>query len=155
TKSEIAAELFWQDWLPGGQKNRSDELRKADLRIQALPALLQILPGEAPEFNRGLPGFLQSIDGEVAAKALVKQVLFASESSSRETAVRALSSRTREHYCDELIEGLNHPWPQVAARAASALVELRSPNSLPKLVAMLEAPDPTEPFEKELEGKKT
>jgi hypothetical protein len=72
----------------------------------------------------------------------------------RGAAVEALKVRRERDYTDVLLQGLRYPWPDVAKRAADAMVKLERTDLVPQLVALLEDPDPRAPIIKEADNKK-
>jgi hypothetical protein len=67
--------------------------------------------------------------------------------------VEALQVRRERDYTDMLEDGLHYPWPAVAAHAAEAVAKLRRNDLAPKLVAMLDDPDPRSPVKEEIDNK--
>jgi hypothetical protein len=58
----------------------------------------------------------------------------------RQAAVKALKHRPEEDYRDQLLSGLQYPWPAVADHAAEALAALNLQSTVPALMNMLEKP---------------
>jgi HEAT repeat protein len=63
----------------------------------------------------------------------------------REEAIKALKDRKRQDYQQVLLDGLRYPWAPVAAHAAEALAALDHRDSVFRLAAMLDEPDPCAP----------
>jgi hypothetical protein len=127
-----------------GEKNREN----------AQPALMQIVgPVEAATVKRGTVQYLASLKNDAAIHGLTRLALFELDPDIRVAAVAALrESRPQQHYVDQLFEGFNYPWAPASTHAAQALVQLHGSYGitkkelLPRLLALLEQPDPCEPF---------
>jgi hypothetical protein len=52
-----------------------------------------------------------------------------------------------------LLQGLRYPWPEVAANAASALAHLKRTDLVPRLLDLLDEPDPRAPISRKVKGK--
>ncbi len=117
-------------------------------------ALMQILGPEDGPGRRGLVRTLASISDAEATRALARLVLFSSEEDVRRSAIETLQVRRERDYTDILLQGFRYPWPAVARRASEALVKLGRTDLLPRLVEVLEQPDPRLPVAKEVEGKR-
>jgi HEAT repeat protein len=122
------------------------------LRVEAVPALNQMLMTEDQPFRLLLVQLLTEIPERPATLALVQRVLFDLSPEVRERAVQALAGRNPLDYRPPLLSALRYPWAPVAEHAAEALVSLKDKDSVPTLVTLLPLPDPTEPqpFHKQL-----
>jgi len=136
-------ERFWAEW----------SLRMGIAPQEAdLDALVQLLPPEA-DFRYGIFKWLErralpyARPAKSTSLTLARQALFAFEPELRTAATMALVHRPAQDYAATLLEGLRHPWGPVAVHAAQALVMLGRVDLLPELVALLDLPDPTAPFE--------
>src|SRR5262249_13109549 len=81
-----------------------------------------------------------------ASVALARRVLFDLSAQVRGRALAALKGRPAKQFVRVLVEGLQFPWPPVAEHAAAALVALELREAVPRLRAMLDAPEPVTPF---------
>src|SRR5262249_12955754 len=91
---------------------------------------------------------LSQIDGPRASVALAQRAIFDLNPEVRKAALEALRDRPRDEYRQVFLDGLVYPWSVVADHSAEALVALELRDAVPGLVALLDAPDPTLPFEK-------
>jgi hypothetical protein len=124
-----------------------------DRKLALLPALLQILAPEYAVFRRDLVAHYRTVKGAPMTQVLVRLALYDPNRDVRLDAVEALRYRQREEYGDELVQALRYPWPAVAYRAAEAAIELQRSDLVPKFVDFLGQPDPSAPFQKEIDGK--
>jgi hypothetical protein len=97
--------------------------------------------------------YLASIPSVDSSHALVKTILFTPEVDARNLAIEALKARQDKDYVDRLLQGFRYPWPEVAQRAADALVKLDRKDLVPKLIDVLDEPDPRAPITKKVDGK--
>ncbi len=81
-------------------------------------------------------------------------VLFSAEDEVRVAAIQALKLRREKDYAPALVQGFRYPLPEVAKRAAEALIRLECTDAVPQLVDLLDEPDPRLPVTKEVQGKK-
>jgi len=116
-------------------------------------ALTQIFGPEKQKRREGLAKQLASIDHPASTRALARAAVFDFDKDVREAAVQGLKHRTKQEYTDVLVAALSHPWPVAAQNAASAIRRLHRDDLVPQMVAFLAAPDPRDPFEKEVDGK--
>jgi hypothetical protein len=63
----------------------------------------------------------------------------------RKAALEALSVRREADTTGELSGALRYPWPSVARNAADAVVALKRTDMIPRLIQMLDEPDPRAP----------
>ncbi len=129
---------------------------KENLHISVRLGLLQhVLAPTSEPARLGLVKYVASISNVEATKALARLALFAPEKNVRSAAIEALAVRREKDYTDGLLEGFQYPWPEVARRAATALVELERKDLAQQLVDLLEAPDPRLPQAKKVADKET
>jgi hypothetical protein len=125
----------------------ADELEiKARLKLAgAIPALVQMLSGEAEPSRQQLINLLKQIDKPAAAEALARLAVFDVSPQLREQAIDALQPRPATQYRQVLLDAFRYPWPTAAENAAEALVALRDVDAVSKLQALLDQPDPAAP----------
>jgi hypothetical protein len=123
-----------------------DSLRREWLQTEAIPTLQQMLQTENKPCRLLMVELFGRMPHQPAAVALAQRALFDLSPEVREAAVAQLKGRPREHYRPALLAGLRHPWPPVADHAAEALVALGDTEALPKLVSLLDEPDPRAAF---------
>jgi hypothetical protein len=114
---------------------------------QGLPALLQILGPTDSRFQEGLVQHLAAMKDVSATQALVKAALFDLKLEVRAAALVALRERNPAHYRSQLLNAFNYPWAPVAQHAAQAVVFLKRTECVPDLIGLMDAPDPSAPFE--------
>jgi len=132
--------------LESQQANRAGALEPgAWLQKEAISSIVQVLQGEDKLVRGLLIRILSRIDDPAATASLAQRALFDLSEEVREEAIRALSDRPRQECRQVLLAGLRHPWPPVADHAAEALVALRDREVLPRLVDLLNEPDPAAP----------
>ena len=107
---------------------------------EAIPALVQMLQVENKSARLVLIEALSGIDGLEATHALAKRALYDLSPAVRQAAVKALRHRPEKDYRDQLLGGLQYPWPAVADHAAEALAALNVQSALPVLMNILEKP---------------
>jgi len=155
-------DAFWERY-----QARCTEADKADKlsgkasgpgQPQVLPtrvaALMQIMGPEEGTKRLGLVKYLASVSHANATRALARLVLFSSDEEVRRAAVEALQVRREQDYTAILLQSFRYPWPAVAGRASAALVKLGRTDLVPRLIEVLEAPDPRAPVLKEIESKR-
>ena len=113
----------------------------------AVPALSQLLEAENGPMRALLVEMLARIEGPESSAALAKRAVFDLSPQVREAAIAELRKRPPETFRPVLLEGLRHPWQPAAAHAAEALVALQDVAAIPKLVDLLDAPNPVFPEE--------
>jgi sugar lactone lactonase YvrE len=118
------------------------------LKPEAVPALQQRLMAENEAIRSVLVDQLARINGPRASAALAQRALFDLNADVRKEAIEALASRPHGEYLPVLVDGLVHPWMVAADHAAEALVALGLRDALPQMVHLLDAPDPTGPYQK-------
>jgi HEAT repeat protein len=133
---------------PSALRTRLLEDQKKDewLRPAALPALQQLLMAEGKPVRLLLVEVLSRIKGKESTEALALRCIFDLHSEVREAAVQALKARPRKEYAAILVESLRYPWHPAVCHAAEAIVALKMRESVPKLVSLLQEPDPSEPI---------
>jgi phage FluMu protein Com len=125
-----------------------DAPRDKWLRSESIPALQQLLMGEAASLREVLVERLAKIDGPRASVALARSALFDLHADVRRRAVAALAKRERRDYQQVLLDGFAYPWPAVADHAAEALVALEMRESVPALLKLLDQPNPASAYKK-------
>jgi HEAT repeat protein len=115
------------------------------LRAEAIPVLLQLLMHQEQPLRLMLVELLAEIEGKQANVALARRAVFDLSSEVREAALAALGERPREDGREVLLQGLRYPWAPAADHAAEALVALEDRAAVPRLVKLLQAPDPGMP----------
>jgi hypothetical protein len=131
----------------GKEEERADDFIPAQVAV-----LRQVMgPGEPAE-HRDLVRYLSTLSRPHATRELARLAVFSPSDSVRREALEALNVRRERDYTDVLVEALNYPWPAVARNAAIAIVKLDRKDLQPRLVEMLEEPDPRGPRS---EGGKT
>jgi HEAT repeat protein len=136
------------------QLRREFLANKEWLRPEAIPALQQMLMAENKSVRLILVELLSRIKDRTAGAALAQRAIFDLHPEVREAAVRALQERPREEYLPWFLEAFHYPWAPVACHAAEALVSLEVREAVPRLVKLLEEPDPCEPFTREVGKQK-
>jgi hypothetical protein len=105
-------------------------------------AFVQVQAAEQP---RQLIHTLDSMSRPEASRALARLAIYSQEPTVREAAVKALSHRDSRSYADVLVGGVRYPWSEVAENASDAIVELKLTELVPRLVDILDEPDPRAP----------
>jgi hypothetical protein len=108
--------------------------------------LVQMFLPQGPAVRLKLIELLASWDDSQASVLLAQRALFDLSATVRSAAVRALGNRSPAEYRQVLLDGLRYPWPAVANHPAEALAALSDREALEKLVALLDKPDPREPY---------
>jgi hypothetical protein len=127
--------------------------RDAWLRPDAIPALRQLLMHEHQNVRQILVEALALIPGPQSTRVLAERALFDLHPEVRLAALVALKGRPARDYEAILVAGFQYPWPVVADLAAEALVALELKEAVPKLIPLLDARNPSEPYPVEM-GKK-
>jgi hypothetical protein len=154
------ARTFWEQYRSAcDQEDKanpsSDSARQELVTVCRIAALMQVLAPEPVDMRLGLVKYLSGVSHVEATKALARLAIFSPEEEVQRAAVAALGVRRERDYSDILVQGLRYPWPAVARRAADALVKLERTDLVPRLVDLLDAPDPRAPMTKEVDGKRT
>jgi hypothetical protein len=150
-----APETFWdlyQTLCNKEDKAQSRREQRELITCARIAALMQILL-PMTQMHPGLVEYLSTISHVEATKALARLAIFSSAEDARKAALEALKVRRERDYTDILLSGLRYPWPTVARRAALAITKLERNDLLPKLVDVLEEPDPRAPVMREVKGK--
>src|SRR5262249_8721293 len=116
------------------------------LRPEVAPVLMQLLMHEDKPIRRMLGDLLTEIDGKRATVALAQRAVFERAADIRSAALEGLKARPAEDYRPVLLYALSYPWAPAADHAAEALVALQDKDAVPKLITMLERPDPGIPW---------
>jgi HEAT repeats len=120
---------------------------------RAVPTLQQLLVGENHALRLVLVDVLRKIKGEAASQALAQRAVFDLNPAVRAQARLALQERPNTEYVPTLLDAFHYPWAPAAAHAAEALVDLNIRDAVPRLIDLLDEPDPGAPFLKENGGK--
>jgi hypothetical protein len=115
------------------------------VRVDALPAMLQILMHEDAPIRGLLVDLLAQIPEKAATEALAQRAVFDLDADVRGAAIAALRSRSGEVFRSVFIKAMRYPWQPAADHAAEALVALADRGAVPDLVASLQADDPRVP----------
>jgi hypothetical protein len=118
-----------------------------------LAAMTQICAPTSDSMKLAMARYLASVSSVDSTHALVKTILFTPEEDARNTAIEALKARRDKDYVDPLLQGFRYPWPDVAKRAADALVKLDRKDVVSQIIDVLDEPDPRAPVTKKVDGK--
>jgi hypothetical protein len=135
------------------QKLKFDKAASERVYAATTATLVQVFAPDSLPMRQGLVKYLASVPHVEATRALARLALFSPEPELREAALMALKVRREKDYTSILLMGLRYPWPEVARRAAEAVVEMERTDLLPELVALLDEPDPRLPQVKKQDGK--
>src|SRR5262249_10987372 len=138
------------------EKTIADQLKNTvqeEFDAARVAALMQILAAESPATRRGLAKYLAGVPHLDATRALAKLAIYSPEVEVRSAAVEGLQLRRERNYTSILLEGLQYPLPEIAKRAAEAVVGLQRKDLVPQLVELLDEPDPRLPIAKDTGGK--
>jgi hypothetical protein len=146
----IAAGTFWEQYQAACAQedkthSRIDRTQREHVTLARIAALMQVLAPEAASIRLGLVKYLSMVSHAEATRALARLALFAAEDEVRQAATDALKVRRERDYTDLLLQGLRYPWPAVAQRAGDTLVKLERTDLVPRLVDLLDEPDPRAP----------
>src|SRR5439155_6920128 len=86
---------------------------------------------------------LRKLDGPKVTETLARVVLFDPDADLRRAAATALLTRPSQLYRPPLLAAFAHPWAPAAEHAADALELLNDRASVPALVRVLAAGDPS------------
>jgi hypothetical protein len=127
------------------------ELRDNRLKLTGadLAVLVQKFQAKGRSVRLELVKMLKECKDVVATRLLAQRALFDLDQEVREAAIAALKGRQRTEYRTILHDGLRYPWSAVAEHAADALVALEDRAIAPKLVALLDQPNPEAPYQNE------
>jgi sugar lactone lactonase YvrE len=118
------------------------------LKAEAIPALQQLLMAENESIRDVLAEQLARIEGKKATQALAQRALFDLHPEVRKHALEALLNRPKDEYVSYVLNAFRHPWPVIADHAAEALVALQVREAVPRLVRLLDEPNPSLAFRK-------
>jgi hypothetical protein len=154
------AERFWQRYRAACLNEDTANAKyepphREHVTLARIAALMQVLAPESATMRTGLVAYLATISHPEATRALAKLAIFSKERGVREAACEALKVRRERDYTDVLVTGLSYPWPAVAKHAADAIVKLERKDLIPKLVGVLEQPDPRLPVTKKVGDQST
>jgi hypothetical protein len=144
---------FWNVYRSFGRHDKLDgRIREADAEREkygelstAVPALRQMLATEEPGMRTPLVEQIRASRSRAATRLLAQYVVFDPDIQVRSAALTSLQGRPQTDYDDLLLTALRHPWAPVAQRAAQALMFLRLEGVAPRLVDLLDSPDPRLP----------
>jgi hypothetical protein len=154
------AAMFWNAYQDQWTKHDKKTLVKYPFPQERLNAahiasLVQVLMPESTTMRQGLAKYLSGIPNVEATRALARLAIFSPEKEVRQEAIKALKVRREKDYADILLAGLQYPWAPVAQRAGQALAQLECTGVVPRLVTMLDDPDPRLPVATKVNGKDT
>jgi HEAT repeat protein len=157
--ASATSEKFWEQYHTActnhdNSASRADRCQQENVTLSRIAALMQVLAPESPGIRLGLVKYLAGISHVEATRALAKLAIFSTEDAVRQAAIDALKVRRERDYTDILLGGLRYPWPDVARRAADALVKLERTDLVPQLVDLLEQSDPRAPMVREENNKR-
>jgi hypothetical protein len=118
-------------------------------------SFMQILAPESPQMRQRLVKYLAGIEHPETTRALARLAVFSAETEVRTAAHAALKNRPAKDCTDVLVEGVRYPWPAVTQHALESVIKLKRTDLVPKLVELLDGPDPREPVVKEESKKKS
>jgi mono/diheme cytochrome c family protein len=150
--------VFWEQYAAAcAQEDRQlspvDRARQETVLRARVAALTQVLAPEAPALRLGLVKYLAAVSHAEATRALARLAVFSEEDEVRLAAVEALKVRRERDYTDTLLASLRYPWPAVARRGADAIARLERTDLAPRLVEVLDEPDPRAPVAKAAGGR--
>jgi hypothetical protein len=155
----INAEVFWRSMASAFSDQETSLAAASDpseydgFQAGRVAAIMQILAPESAAVRVGLVQYLSKIPHIDATQALAKLALFSPEVEVQVAAIKSLKLRNEKDYAPLLMRGFRYPLPEVAKRAADALVRLECGNVVPQLVGLLDDPDPRVPVNKEVDGQ--
>lgn len=121
------------------------DVNKVEQFRGALVTLLQMLQVEDVPTRKLLVRELAKVNTPAGTAVLAKQAMVDSSPEVRDAALAALEYRPAAQYVPALLQGLRYPWPPVADRAAFALRRFKPEGAVPRLVALLDQPNPSLP----------
>lgn len=121
------------------------DINKVEQFSGALPTLLQMLQVEDAPTRLTLVRELTKVNRPGATAVLAQRAMVDLSPEVRDAAVAALQKRLAAQYLPVLLQGLRYPLAPVADRAALALRKLKPQGAMPRLVALLDQPDPALP----------
>lgn len=152
-------DVFWQNYraevAEQAHLKGEEPAKSAQASVTApasLAALMQMLAAET-DLHPGLVQRLKDAKEPETITALTRLALFSLEEDIRKSALAALQNRTTKEVDEALLDGFRYPWPQVAQRASQAVVSLKRTNLVPRLVDLLDQPDPREPVMQDNDGQ--
>jgi hypothetical protein len=131
-------------------ESRHDRRHEELVACARVAALMQVLAPESAELRLGLVKYLAGVSQVEATRALARLALFSAEDEIRAAALDALKVRRERDYTALLLDGLRYPLSAVSRRAGEALVKLERTDLVPKLVDLLDEPDPRAPTYQEI-----
>lgn len=118
-----------------------------------MAVLTQVATADDSKGQDTLVRVLSSIPRPEATRALARLAVFSTDEAARAAAIEALAVRREADSTEILTAGLSYPWPAVAANAAHAIAKLNRKDLVPRLEAMLDAPDPRGPRSEVVNGQ--
>jgi hypothetical protein len=115
-------------------------------------AVMQMSPPDLSGNPMPLISHLAQFREKEATRAFARMALYSEENHIRQAALKVLEKRDRSEFVDQLLQGLNYPWPEVAKNAAAAMAHLKTTDLIPELIQALDQPDPRLPVLKNLNG---
>ena len=115
----------------------------------------QLLMAENKNVRLLLVEVLAQNQGREATRALAMRALVDLHAEVREAALLALKDRPLEDYEQLFLSGFRYPWAAVADHAAEGVVALELRDLVPKLIPLLDLPEPGTPFRMTINNKKT
>jgi hypothetical protein len=143
---ELSGDLDRDSLIVTALRENKIKLTSADLAV-----LVQKFQAKGPGVRLELVKILNEYKESEATRLLAQRAIFDLSQEVREAATNALKHRPRGEYRRLLLDGLRYPWSAVADHAADALIALEDRAAAPKLVALLDQPDPEAPFQNEKE----
>ncbi|MBI1831500.1 MAG: HEAT repeat domain-containing protein, partial [Planctomycetes bacterium] len=113
---------------------------------EGVRALQQILGAENSDFRLGLMEHLKQSKEAHATEALIRHAVFDLDPNVRSSALAVLRERPAGEVRPALLKSLRYPWAPIAQNAAQAIVTLELKETIPDLIALLDAADPDAPF---------
>ncbi len=142
SQSEVfALELQMADYVDK-KLTGSEWSEEAGLRL-----LVQMFQIERPAVRMQIIKKLAASKAKNAGAALAQRAIFDLSHDVREAAIVALKQRPTADYRQQLLQALRYPWPPMADHAAEAIVALGDRDAVPDLIALLDEPDPRDPFQ--------
>lgn len=155
----VMSQVFLPRFLPVyklqqnlARKNVEPEALRPTIAAAQTAALMQILGPEPTKLRVALANYLSRLDSATASRALAQLAIYSEEPEVRSAACKALKTRPGADYAAILVAGLSYPLPAVAERASEAIVQLKQTTLIPRLIDVLDRPDPRAPVAREVDG---
>jgi hypothetical protein len=137
-ESALAVEL--------GSLSKKERASAEEMTHARIAASMQMLIIEPEPIQVELVDYLAGVKLPEATRALARLAIFPFEEATREAALAALKKRDTGDVTDMLLAGLRYPWPGVGKKAAQVIVDLKRTDLVPRLVDVLDEPDPLSPW---------